>query len=380
MRVLFVQPDLNPPGGGNGVAGWMIQALVAEHEVAALTWEPPDFASIDRFFGTSLQAAGIRLFQAPARLRRRVDRLPLPLGLLRGHLLLRECRRIADDYDVVLTANNESDLGPPGIQYVHYPKFDPTRPAVDLRWYHPRAAVRAYTEICGFATGFSLKRMRRNVTLANSSWTAERIRTVHGIEPFVVHPPVAGDFPDVPWTEREPGFVCIGRISPEKRIDVVIDILARLRTRHEEIRLHIVGTCDDPEYHARISALAAEHATWITLHEDISRNEVVRLITGQRYGIHAMRDEHFGMGVAEMIRGGCIVFAPNDGGQVEIIDNDDLLYESDEDAVAKIGALLDDEPRQHAILDHLRARATDLSADAFVSRIRQLVTQLDRSP
>ena len=30
-RVLLVQPSMQPPGGGNGVAAWVLQALVAEH-------------------------------------------------------------------------------------------------------------------------------------------------------------------------------------------------------------------------------------------------------------------------------------------------------------------------------------------------------------
>ena len=30
-RVLLVQPSMQPPGGGNGVAAWVLQALLAEH-------------------------------------------------------------------------------------------------------------------------------------------------------------------------------------------------------------------------------------------------------------------------------------------------------------------------------------------------------------
>ena len=30
-RVLLVQPSLQPPGGGNGVAAWVLQSLVGVH-------------------------------------------------------------------------------------------------------------------------------------------------------------------------------------------------------------------------------------------------------------------------------------------------------------------------------------------------------------
>jgi hypothetical protein len=40
-RVLMVQPSLNPPGGGNGVAAWMIEGLKTENRLTLLAWEPP---------------------------------------------------------------------------------------------------------------------------------------------------------------------------------------------------------------------------------------------------------------------------------------------------------------------------------------------------
>ena len=39
-RVLLVQPSMQPPGGGNGVAAWVLQALVRECQVTVLSWKP----------------------------------------------------------------------------------------------------------------------------------------------------------------------------------------------------------------------------------------------------------------------------------------------------------------------------------------------------
>ena len=68
-RLLLVQPSLQPPGGGNGVAAWMVEALQKAHEVSVLTWEPPDFAQVDRYFGTSLRRGGFEVLCAPPNLR-----------------------------------------------------------------------------------------------------------------------------------------------------------------------------------------------------------------------------------------------------------------------------------------------------------------------
>ena len=40
-RLLFVQPVLDPPGGSNAVASWMIEALKGEYAISVLTWRPP---------------------------------------------------------------------------------------------------------------------------------------------------------------------------------------------------------------------------------------------------------------------------------------------------------------------------------------------------
>ena len=230
-RVLLVQPSLQPPGGGNGVAAWMLEALKRDHSLSLLSWHTPDLNAVNRFFGTSLHSSDFRLI-VPPRLARVAARCsPTPLALLKNNYLSHLGRRLARDYDVILTANNESDLGGNGIQYIHFPSLHPIRPEVDLHWYHPRLAVSAYRRYAQRLTGFSNDRMRSNLTLVNSDWTGNLVRRLHGVEPRTVRPPVPGRFPAVPWREREDGFVCIGRISPEKRIELIVEILAEVRSR-----------------------------------------------------------------------------------------------------------------------------------------------------
>ena len=58
---------MQPPGGGNGVAAWMLQALVPEHDVTVLSWWPIDVDPINRFFGTSLRSGDFATLVAPRR-------------------------------------------------------------------------------------------------------------------------------------------------------------------------------------------------------------------------------------------------------------------------------------------------------------------------
>ena len=378
-RVLVVQPSINPPGGGNAVACWMIEALKTDHAITLLTRAEPDLERANAVFGTSLSAADMRIEIAPLA-GAGLLRLAQPvagLALLRDHLLLARARRMAPAFDIVVTANNESDLGRRGIQYVHFPKFITARPDARLRWYQGARAVGAYQAACAIVTGFRPVRMRQNITLVNSDWTGRLVRARHGIEPVTLYPPVAGLFPDVPWPDRRLAFACVGRIAPEKRIEAVIGIIARVRRHHPGLTLHIAGNADDRSYLATVEAAVRAHDPWVSLHLDLPRDQLLLLLTSCRFGIHGMRDEHFGMAVAELVRAGTIAFAPNSGGPVDILGGDRrLLYESDDDASEKIGRVLADDALASALRASLAARADRFSSARFVRHFRDVVAGL----
>jgi glycosyltransferase involved in cell wall biosynthesis len=206
------------------------------------------------------------------------------------------------------------------------------------------------------------------------------VRELLAVEPLTVYPPVHGDFPDVPWQERELGFVCVGRIAPEKRVDRVVRILDGVRRRGWDVHLHVIGNrSDHPSYYARIEPLLQANSSWISVEENLSHAELRALIARHRYGIHGMDCEHFGIGVAEMVKAGCIVFTPNSGGQVEIVGQDERLsYDGDEQAVEKITAVLGDSEMQRVLVEHLRGCASCFSTDRFVREIRRVVGEVAR--
>ncbi len=376
-RLLLVQPSLQPPGGGNGVAAWMVEALQKAHEVSVLTWEPPDFAQVDRYFGTSLRRGGFEVLCAPPNLRDLRRILPLRLDLLWSHILLTQARRSASSYDLLLTANNESDLGRPGIQYVHFPKFFLPRPDPGLRGLRLlNPVLRIYQRACAAATGFSRKRMLRNVTLANSNWTARKIRAVHGGEPLVLYPPVPTRPARKPWEAREDGFVCVGRFSPEKELEKVADIVAGLRSRGHDLKLHLAGAAGNPATHRRILRRAKAEGGWLRLHEGLARPQLADLLESQKYGLHGMREEHFGIGVAQSVLAGCLTFVPNGGGQVEIVGNDpDACYESVEDAVRKIERALADRSFAVRLRERQAAASAAFGVEAFQAGLLALVAR-----
>jgi glycosyltransferase involved in cell wall biosynthesis len=379
-KVLLVQASLQPPGGANGVAAWIIEALKYNYSLSVLTWTPVEVRSINRYYGTSLSLAEFAIHQVHPIFRWLVDHAPLPLDFLKTSLLLRYCKKMKDDYDVVITANNEADLGCKGIQYIHCPRAYRPSHEVSLPWYLllPRW-IKVYHRVCMRISGFSYERMKQNLTLVNSDWTGAKVRECYGIATTTLYPPIAEDFPDVSWEDREPGFVCIGRIIPEKELDKIIDILAEVRSSGWDIHLHIVGSPDHPGYYNRIRGRAAQNRSWISLNNNLSRQELLRLVSMHRYGIHGMTAEHFGMAVAELACGGCLVFVPNGGGQVEIVSgNERLLYKSVDEAIATIIRVMRDPDLQSHLRGVLKSNTTLFSTQQFVHRLQKLVNAFQK--
>jgi glycosyltransferase involved in cell wall biosynthesis len=220
--------------------------------------------------------------------------------------------------------------------------------------------------------------MKQNVTLVNSHWTGQAVQRFFNISAKTVYPPIPGVSSLCPWGEKENGFVCIGRLNPAKRIDHIIEILSQVRRKGEDVHLHIIGK-SLPEHVRYLDGLrnrVHRAGGWISLHEDLSRQELLTLIAKHRFGIHNTPDEPFGIAVAEMIRAGCVVFTPWTGGQVEITGHDDRLhFSSVEEGAEKIVALLRSPKDLAEVRESLAIKKDLFSTEKFVRDIRQVVAE-----
>jgi glycosyltransferase involved in cell wall biosynthesis len=211
--------------------------------VTVLSWRPVEIEPINRFFGTHLRDGDFDRIVVPTSWRLIADHLPTPSTLIKMALLMRYTRKVSAGFDVLFGVYNETDYGRRGIQYIHYPTYLRPRPAVDLRWYHPpQQGLNLYYSLADWIAGFSLDRLKQNLSLVNSDWTGDHVRRFLGIDTRTLYPPVVDPDPGVPWEQRRNAFLAIGRISPEKEYERVIKILARVRDHAPDITLTIVGT------------------------------------------------------------------------------------------------------------------------------------------
>jgi glycosyltransferase involved in cell wall biosynthesis len=101
---------------------------------------------------------------------------------------------------------------------------------------------------------------------------------------------------------------------------------------------------------------------------------MARLIVRNRYALHGMADEHFGIAPAELQRAGCITFVPASGGALEIVGNDsNLAYHSVADAVDKIDRMLSDPLLEANLRRAVEARRMLFNEERFVAEIADLI-------
>jgi glycosyltransferase involved in cell wall biosynthesis len=367
-EIAVVHPDLETRGGAESVCMHVLETLQADHQLTLLTLNRPDIRALNRYYQTEVRPPDVRL---AGRLGPLVTRLAgYRFARLQAALLGRYARDCATEFDLVFGTKNELGIEGSSIQYVLNPQFAAADPGID----RTNAVRQAYNRVCQQIVGVSERTLRSATYLATSDWTADALEDTYSVRAETIYPPVdVSAFPGQPWDDREAGFVTIGRIGPSKRILRNVEIVTHLRQRGHDVHLHVAGPTTDGEYAEHVERVAAEKS-FVSIEGSLSREELIDLIVTHKYGLHGRPYEHFGIAVAELVAGGTIPFAPDSGGQREILGGDSrLLYDSAEDAVETIDAVLSDRNTRYDLRASLDDAASAFGRDRFAEEIRAVV-------
>jgi len=341
-RIAVLHNTLDFQGGADVVCLSVCAALQRDHDVTLYTLSETEPGTLAERFEIDLDADAldVRMPRGAVTVARVQSAAAPAIGpqlAFRSVLLRAVFEREAARFDLAFSTANELSLSIPSVQYVHYPQFgahrstDEAASPLDRLW--GRLAGPERTDLADDAA----------VLLANSAWTADVVADRYGVAPTVLHPPVDPIDADRDWHEREDGVVVVGRLAPDKRALAAIRVVDGVRERGRDLHLHIVGSAPRAyrQYAKRVAAAAAERS-YVTVERDASRERLESLLGTHKYGLNLKPEEHFGMSVAEYVAAGMVAFAPDSGGQREILDErDDRLFQSEAEAVNLLVAAVD---------------------------------------
>ncbi|YAF95946.1 MAG: glycosyltransferase [Nodularia sp. CChRGM 3473] len=351
-------------GGAEAVGLWILQALKDKYDLTLFTLGDIDIKELNSMYGTSISNEDIKVKTIIPKILTVICYFMMVKNkdarMLFFHLLIRDFKRHCHEYDLVMSAYNAMDMGRIGIQYIH--------------WVRVLEGTPLYRKI----SGFSLEQISQNISIANSDCVANTTRKHYKVNSNVVYPPVVIDTPDIPWIDKEDAFICSGRIVKAKEPHRVIKILKLVRERGFDIKLYMTGgggSVYEWQYTNSIKKMVEENSSWITLYENLPYEEYIKVLVKCKYGIHFKR-EPFGISIAEMVKAGAIPFVRSDGGQVEIVGehNDELFFNTEEEAVEKIIEVLNDSTKQSKLLQSLTAQKNLFSTQRFMSEINDVVS------
>lgn len=372
-------------GGSEATCLWTIQALKEHYDVTLVTTLDVDLASLNKYYGTSIQPDELTVRIAPVPFFMKNN---ARIAALRGAFFGRFTRAIGHEYDVCISTYNISDWGRPGIHLIAdfswdkeiSNKLDPL-PLDGSRWIHQDSIIRRmYLAFCNLMKGktnhLSDFFKGHETIISNSIWSAEIIKQKYSYKcDCNIYPPVQAGFKKVAWENKLFRFVSIGRIAREKRVELQIDILEQVRELGHNIHFSLIGDIGEEPYQQMIKELCVDK-NWITLEGHKCGTDKESLLAESKFAIHTRPHEAFGITVAELVRAGCVPFVPDTGGQTEIVPIRELQFSSVSEAVQKIDFILKDEEMQQRILHQLGGKEDLFAVDNFCTQIRQIVNDM----
>ncbi|MCB9810536.1 MAG: glycosyltransferase family 4 protein [Candidatus Nomurabacteria bacterium] len=371
-KVLIVHQQtfgLEHIGGAEAVCVWMLEALKGDYELSLAVPHKgamlQDISRINDQYGTNLRPQDFKVIEVKGW--SFIRPLVSWSWFLHTFVFMLLVRLQAKNYDVCISSYNEFDFGniqSLSLQYIHYPMIDSTT----------KSGVR---HALSALFGYKKERVDEYKFMTCSNWTANVIREHYPTtDVATVYPPVKSVLvSNRSFLDRDNNFLFVGRISPEKRIEKCIEIIKSIRDKGYDVGLTIVGPIYKDMYAKKIKRIAEDNS-WIKMVGSVTNLELDKICQEHRFGINGTKDEQFGIVLAEMQRSGCVVFVPNGGGQLEIVNDNRLIYNDKADAVTKIINVLDDESLQTELHSRVLQTSEVFSSAKYVERIKEKVKQI----
>lgn len=227
---------------------------------------------------------------------------------------------------------------------------------------------------------FKLNCRYLDYSFSNSTWTYSHVKeNLKGNNNGILYPPCSvEEYNCSTEKSRKNLIVSFAQFRPEKDHKLQIEIMEELRKRGlTNIKLEMLGSVRNEEDKLFVKNLQDEINKrdlndCIKISVDLPYIEIKEKFSTARYGLHTMKDEHFGIGIVEMMSAGLVVFAHNSAGpKYDTIGNNmsanacGYLADSKEDYVNLISAFIQNKNLTNAITLSAKQKILNFSIEAF---------------
>lgn len=378
--ILVIHPHLDHIGGSEQVCMHVLEALQNDYNTTLITFGKTDLDKLNNYYGTDVSNITVQRIVTRGLISSVTKAVPGPdMGKLVDAIRDRTLNtQISSSYDVIISTKGIRQIDHPAIEYIHHPmKPDAEKNKSDTRKNFPTPAIELYDNLCNSISP-TISENTEIRFFANSQWTASFATDVLNTSVDVIYPPVyTKDISPKTWESRDDRILSIGQITPSKNIIRNIKIISILFDRGHSIEYDIVGPPSGPKKYVEKVKQEVDRREFVNYLGPVSRERLTQLLSTYKYGLHGHNEEHFGIAVAELVAGGVIPFVPNEGGQREIVGQDErLMYTSSADAVDLMDSVLQNEQKQKDIRASLPNINERFGRDRFKNEIRESVANL----
>ena len=252
------------------------------------------------------------------------------------------------------------------LVYVHFP--------IDLEVAHQRylnsRKKKIYIKPWRFISN-NLDYIKRATIITNSNYTKDLIKMAWGMDATVIYPPCPQySFPllsDQKEEERGDIVCSLGRFTPEKEYETILEVATRLHYIHFDL----VGsvTLDKVSYLEKLMKNAPKN---VTFHVNATVKEKIDVLKKSKVLLHSFMGEHFGIALVEAMSAGVIPVAHDSGAaKVDGLVPERFRYSDVDGAVtAVIDAL---RSWNLAEAEKLRDYAEKFSAESFREKMKSFI-------
>ncbi len=251
----------------------------------------------------------------------------------------------------------------PLLQYCYYPEYflhlesHPSSPLWSM-YYWP--ATRFYRQRIRIVDQF----------LSVSEFTRDLIKLRWGRESETLYPPCPVESYTATNSAREDLVITVGRLSPEKRMHLFMEIARSLPS----FKFVVIGS---------ISGQGGRY--YESLKTDLPGNvsivlsplrKVKDILARAKIYVHCAENEHFGITIVEAMAAGCVPIVHDSGGPREIVtDEVGYRWRTAAEAAQQISGLLEDEDTRQRLAESASTRARTFRPEAFESRLIRILNR-----